>query len=208
MSAQPKLLNVGGNNKQIAIPSWYRGYDHLILDIDASAKPDIVCDARTLDTLAPGQFDAIYCSHNLEHYFAHDVPRVLKGFRHVLKPGGFAEVRVPDLNAVMRHYVEKNMDLLDTLYDSPAGPITVRDVLYGFGKEIERKGVDFYAHKTGFTWKSLTAVLNAAGFQFVAQKPGRLYELAVLAFSAPPSLDLQKLLNVSLAPQPLKSGDG
>jgi hypothetical protein len=29
--------------------------------------PDIVCDARELTTLEEGLFDAVYCSHNLEH---------------------------------------------------------------------------------------------------------------------------------------------
>ncbi len=43
------------------------------------------------------------------------------------------------------------MDLDDILYSSAAGPITVRDVVYGWGKQIEDSGVDFYAHKTGFS---------------------------------------------------------
>ena len=51
--------------------------------------------------------------------------------------------------------VEKNLDIDDFLYQSPEGPITVRDVIYGYGAEIERSGNDFYAHKTGFTKKSL-----------------------------------------------------
>src|SRR5690242_19686229 len=123
MSGQRKLLNVGGNNKQIQIPPYYSTFEHLILDIDPVGKPDIVCDARTMKTLPAAQFDAIYCSHNLEHYFAHDVANVLAGFMHVLKPDGFAEIRVPDLDLVMKTYVEKKMDIEDVLYESGAGPI-------------------------------------------------------------------------------------
>jgi predicted SAM-dependent methyltransferase len=44
----------------------------------------------------------VYCSHNLEHYYHHEVPRVLAGSLHVLKPHGFAEIRVPDVEAVCR----------------------------------------------------------------------------------------------------------
>src|SRR6266446_7887238 len=46
--------------------------------------------------LAASQFDAVYCSHNLEHYYRHDGATVLRGFLHVLKPDGFAEIKVPD----------------------------------------------------------------------------------------------------------------
>ena len=62
-----KVLNVGGNNKAIALPPQYADFDHLLLDIDPKGAPDIVCDARQLTTLAASQFDAVYCSHNLEH---------------------------------------------------------------------------------------------------------------------------------------------
>src|SRR5215510_1625876 len=81
-----KVLNVGGNNKAIAIPKHFEGWTHDLLDIDPRGKPDIVCDARKLTSLAPQTYDAVYSSHNLEHYFAHDVPKVLRGFHHVLKP--------------------------------------------------------------------------------------------------------------------------
>lgn len=112
-----------------------------------------------MTTLPAAQFDAVYCSHNLEHYYRHDVPRVLAGFRHVLNADGFAEIHVPDLADLMQTVVRRGLDVDDLLYQSPAGPITVRDVLYGLGTEIERSGNDFWAHKTGFTKKSLTALL-------------------------------------------------
>lgn len=196
MTARRKLLNVGGNNKTIRIPDWYRDYEHLILDIDARAKPDILCDARNMLTLAPAQFDAILCSHNLEHYFAHEVPLVLAGFRHVLKSDGFVEIRVPDLDEVMRTYVERKLDIEDVLYQSVSGPISVRDVLFGYGKEIEKTGLDFYAHKTGFTWKALQLALGKANFPLVARKPGRGFELAALGFLSQPSDELKNLLGV------------
>src|SRR5204863_5017409 len=133
----PSVLNVGGANKQIAIPDHYNGWNHLLLDIDPASGADVICDARELETFDPEQFDAVYCAHNLEHYYRHDGAKVLRGFQHVLKPDGFVEIRVPDLQSVIQRVVESKMDLEDVLYVSASGPITALDVIYGYGKEIE-----------------------------------------------------------------------
>lgn len=162
-----KLLNVGGNNKSLLLPECYDDYEHLLLDIDPRGEPDILCDARELSKLPEAQFDTIYCSHNLEHYYRHDVRKVLEGFLHVLKDSGFAHIKVPDINAVMRTTIEKNLDIDDVLYTSSAGPIMVSDVIYGYSVEIENSGNDFFAHKTGFTAKSLVDALANAGFAYV-----------------------------------------
>jgi SAM-dependent methyltransferase len=194
-----KVLNVGGNSKAIPIPAYYKTFEHLILDIDPRGNPDIVCDARELATRPAAEFDAIYCSHNLEHFYRHDVPRVLGGFYHVLTPDGFAEIRVPDLELVMRIAVEKKLDLEDVLYSSPAGDVTIRDTFYGFGPEIERSGHDFYAHKTGFSRKSLGKALGAAGFRFILFRDGRRYEILAYGFKDKPSPEHETMLNFSLA---------
>jgi len=192
-----RVLNVGGNSKAIPIPAHYGGWDHLLLDIDPRGQPDIACDARELTALAAGQFDAVYCSHNLEHYYRHDAVRVLRGFLHVLNNEGFAEIHVPDLASVMRHVVAQKMDLEDMLYRSPAGPITVRDVIYGYAVEIERSGKDFFAHKTGFTPKSLGTALKRAGFGdvklFVAETR---FEVRAYAFKTAPTPRQQALLHL------------
>jgi hypothetical protein len=196
-----RLLNVGGGNKGIPLPPVYQGWEHILLDIDPKGGPDLVCDARELTALPPGQYDAVYCSHNLEHYYRHDVPRVLAGFRHVLKEDGFAEIRVPDLADLMQTVVRRGLDVDDLLYQSPAGPITVRDVLYGLGVEIERSGNDFWAHKTGFTKKSLTAMLVRCGFPIVYNGTGN-FEVAAFAFKGPPTEEIRLLLNLPPAAGP------
>ena len=172
-------------SKSIPIPPHYDGWEHHLLDIDPAGGPEIVCDAREMHTLPASSYDAVYCSHNLEHYYRHDVPKVLAGFRHVLKDPGFAHLRVPDMGDVMRQVVQKSMDIDDVLYQSQAGPITVRDVFYGYGVEIERSGNEFFAHKTGFTQKSLVRMLESCGFPFVFSMTGNL-EVAALAFKQKP----------------------
>jgi len=176
-----KVLNVGGNSKAISLPSQYDNYENTLLDIDPAGSPDILCDARELTTLDANQFDAVYCSHNLEHYYRHEVPKVLGGFLHVLKENGFAQIRVPDMNAVMRTTIEKGLDIDDVLYQSTVGPIRVVDVLYGHSVEIEQSGKNFYAHKTGFTQKSLLKAVNKAGFSKVYCTLGNL-EINIIAF--------------------------
>src|SRR5689334_15970515 len=112
------VLNVGGNNRSIPLPPQYCGWEQVVLDIDPRRDPDIVCDARELTTLPPQLYHAVYCSHNLEHYHPHDVPKVLNGFLRVLKPGGFAHIRVPDMGELMRTVVEKSLDIEDIVYES------------------------------------------------------------------------------------------
>lgn len=191
-----RLLNVGGGSKSIPLPPEYLGFEHVLLDIDPQGAPDIVLDGRQLGELAAAQFDAIYCSHNLEHYFRHDVPKVLGGFFHVLKPGGFAQIRVPDLTELMRRVVQGKIDLEETLYVSPAGPIAPIDVIYGLGRQIETSGVDFFAHKTGFSDQSLARAVERAGFAPNFSRVADL-EINLIAFKGTPDPDNLRLFGIA-----------
>lgn len=48
------VLNVGGGSKLIPIPGYFDGWQHDLLDIDPRGAPDLVCDARELETLPGG----------------------------------------------------------------------------------------------------------------------------------------------------------
>ena len=191
-----RLLNVGGGSKSIAIPPQYAGFEQVLLDIDPAGSPDIVLDGRRLTELPAEQFDAVYCSHNLEHYFRHDVPRVLGGFFHVLKPGGFAQICVPDLLDLMRRVVQGNLDLEETLYMSSSGPVAPLDVIYGLGARIEASGVDFFAHKTGFTSQTLTRAVEKVGF-FPNYAQVSDLEIKLLAFKGTPDQEYLRLFGIA-----------
>ncbi|HEY5292882.1 MAG TPA: glycosyltransferase [Burkholderiales bacterium] len=182
--AARRVLNVGGGSKRIAIPPHFDGWEHLLLDVKAADGVDLVRDARELGSLEAGAFDAIYCSHNLEHYYRHDVDRVLQGFRHVLKPGGFAEIRVPDIGGLIKLLAERELDIEQEIYISQAGAITAHDMIYGYGPEIQSSGQDFYAHKTGFSRDSLIRALYSNGLTRIhfAQQLS-VFELHVFAFA-------------------------
>lgn len=192
-----RVLNVGGNSKKILLPKQYDGWQKDWLDIDPNVEPDILCDARNLQDLAPSQYDAVYCSHNLEHYYWHDVPAVLQGFCHILKPEGFAQIRVPDIYAVMKAAISRELDIGDILYRSKAGEVSVRDVLYGYQQEIQDSGQDFFAHKNGFTARSLSSVLKSNGFAVVALAVDeKHFEIKALAFKAAPSDEIKQLFDL------------
>lgn len=160
-----KLLNVGGGSKDIPLPEQYKDCRHDLLDIQLADDVDIACDARQMiEHLLPSTYDVVYCSHNLEHYYAHEVPLVLSGMRYVLKDEGIVHIAVPNIGQLICMMVEGRIDLEDKLYECEAGPITPLDVLYGWGKEIQESGEPFYAHKTGFTALRLHRSLSAAGF--------------------------------------------
>jgi len=186
--ARQHVLDVGGGHRDNALPPHYAAWRRLMLDIDPKAAPDILLDARQLSRLPAGQFDAVYCSHNLEHYHEHEVARVLAGFAHVLKaPQGFVEIRVPDVHAIAVEIATRGRELDEVLYTSPAGPIRLVDVLYGYGRAIEQSGVDFYAHKTGFTRATLRRALEAAGFTRAYRlAPIGVYEIRAVALRAAP----------------------
>lgn len=181
------VLNVGGNNKKIPIPSYYAGWQHVLLDIDPIGMPDVVADARNLFHLPRASYDAIYCSHNLEHYLHHHASRVLTGFWHLVKDNGFVEIRVPDLIEVMERVVRGGLDLDGTLYRLADGQrVLVHDVLYGFGVQMEASGEEFYAHRCGFSESSLCRFMFEHGFPWVLSCRANL-EVRVVAFKTRPT---------------------
>jgi SAM-dependent methyltransferase len=154
------------------------GWTEVRYDIDKFVKPDLVGSIVDLGAIGDATFDAIWCSHNLEHLHTHDVPRALAEFRRVLKLDGFALICTPDLESIAELVVDGRLE--DVAYQSPAGPITALDMLYGLSVSIER-GNSFMCHKTGFTTDRLGRLLVASGFSEVLVKRGSSYDLWAVA---------------------------
>ena len=160
-----KVLNVGGGAGR-GLPTNYDGWEQDLLDIDPEVKPDICLDARGMTTLPADTYNAVFCSHNLEHFYQYEVPLILGGFFHVLKAGGIVEVQVPDVLALMRDLLSRNHDLNDVWYRAGTEammPITFHDVLYGWSGKL-KEGNHWYAHKCGFSPLTLAAAMTDAGF--------------------------------------------
>jgi SAM-dependent methyltransferase len=143
------VVNVGcGPPNGSDLPDYFDGWDKLRVDVDPAVQPDIIADLTDLSAIADKTADAIWASHCIEHLYEYQVPVALAEFRRVLRDDGFVCIIVPDLQTVANYVVADRLH--ETLYDSPAGPVTPHDILYGFGAAIAN-GRPSMAHRCGFT---------------------------------------------------------
>lgn len=168
------------------LPRHYEGWEvtgqNDLAGDPVAPKPNI----RDLSGVPEADFDAVYCSHQLQTCYAHEVRAAVAGLRRLVRPSGFVEIRVPDVNAIMRVAVARNLDMEGVLYRSPAGPVTVRDAIYGFAKSVEKSPRES-AHRVGFSRSSLRSILAAEGFVSAALLRPRALEIAVVAFLSEPT---------------------
>lgn len=158
----PVFLHVGaGSAGGDRLPPVFKTWREIRVDIDASVKPDIVASMTNMKVVESESVDAIWCSHSLEHLAAHEVPLALKEWFRVLKPDGFAFVTLPDLKQIAEIIAQDR--LTETVYVSPAGPISALDMVYGHRASIAR-GENYMAHRTGFTTRTLGEAFSEAGF--------------------------------------------
>lgn len=151
-------------------------------DIDPNVAPDIIGTLTNMSGVDSSSIDAIYSAHNIEHLFPHEVPIALEEFRRVLKPDGMVVITCPDLISVCQAVVQDK--LLEPLYQSPAGPITPIDILYGHRGYIA-EGNHYMAHKCGFTYSALSEFFLNAGFKKIygGSRP-KAFDLWLVAFKA------------------------
>lgn len=159
------LLHVGCGVETIArLPRYFRtGWAETRLDIDPAVKPDITLSLTDLYQVK-GQYDAIWSSHNIEHLHEHETYGVLLAMRKLLKPGGWAVITCPDIASALHFGYIHGLD--HVWYQSPAGPITIRDVIFGHQRSIWA-GNDYMAHKNGHSLETLCAKLKSAGFRMI-----------------------------------------
>lgn len=173
-----KFLHVGCGTKRKAqttkgfnTPEW----QEIRFDIDQSVQPDVLGSMTDMKAVADESIDAVFSSHNLEHLYPHEVAIALAEFLRVLKPSGFAVITCPDLQSVCALVADNK--LTQPAYQSPAGPITPLDILYGHRASMQ-KGNLYMAHRCGFTKDVLGGTLRQAGFA------------SVIAFARPRHFDL------------------
>lgn len=128
------------------------GYVCVRLDIDESVKPDIVASMVDLGCIRDEMYQAVYCSHSLEHLYPHDVPRALAEFYRVLKKGGRVVILVPDL---------QDIPATDELLPNSCGLCGLH-LYYGDAAQIEAH--PYMAHHSGFVESTLRRAMEAAGF--------------------------------------------
>lgn len=169
MGTRKTLLNVGaGHSKSGAtVPPGFMApeWKEVRLDIDQANEPDILGSMLDMSAVADESVDALYSSHNIEHLYPNEVPVALKEFLRVLKPGGFAVITCPDLQAAAQMIAEDK--LLEVAYTSPAGPVTPFDIVFSH-RDFTGRDKPFMAHHCGFTLSALLGTLQGNGFSAVA----------------------------------------
>lgn len=157
-------LHIGcGGKNPATLHEAFRGpqWQEVRLDIDPDVEPDILASIVDLSPIRTASVDSVWSSHNLEHLAPHDLPLALAEIHRVLRPGGLFLATLPDLQAVAKLIAEDRLE--DTAYESPVGPITPLDILYGHRPSLAA-GKSAMAHRTGFTQTTLRKHLNDAGF--------------------------------------------
>jgi len=76
------------------------------VDIKAFAHVHYVHAVYPLEMFHRNEFDLVYVSHVLEHFGVAEVPKVLREWHRVLKPGGILRLGVPDFPTILRIYRE------------------------------------------------------------------------------------------------------
>ena len=191
------FLHVGcGPKDKSQIKGFNDNWKEIRFDIDKNVNPDIEGTLTDMSLVKTGSVDAVYSCHNIEHIYPHEVPIALKEFYRVLKDDGIVVITCPDLQSVCEAVVQDK--LLQPLYESPAGPISPIDILYGYRKDLA-KGNEYMAHKGGFTYSSLNTSFFEAGFK--ARYGGRVNEngvpnLFLVAFKHEiPEEEIKKIAN-------------
>ncbi len=175
------LLHVGCNYKD---KSHLEGFNNdnwkeIRFDIDESVKPDIVGTLTDMKLVETASVDAIYSAFNIDHIYPHQVSTALREFYRVLKEDGMTFIICPDIQRVCEVVAQDK--LVEPLYDSPTGPISPIDILYGHRRSIAQ-GNEYMAHKGGFTYSVLNGVLYGAGFKSsIGGKKGN-WDLCIVAF--------------------------
>lgn len=95
--ATRRYLNVGSGAH--FHPGWVN------VDVVPASREVMAVDVRKGLPFGDGIFDAVYCSHVLEHLDRSAAADLLAQMRRVLAPGGLIRVVVPNLEAIAREYL-------------------------------------------------------------------------------------------------------
>jgi hypothetical protein len=176
---RPVFINAGcGFQNDSRLPRYFGKWRQIRIDIDPGMTPDVVANIADLSAIPAASVDAVWSSHSMEHLFAHEVPMALAEFRRVLRGSGFACIIVPDLQAIA-HWIASDQ-IHETIYESPAGPVTAHDMLWGFSQAISRDNTAM-AHHCGFTPTHFLQSLQEAGFAEILLRRKSNLELVALA---------------------------
>lgn len=189
------LVNLGSGPKAAAawLPPVFADWRELRVDANPGAAPDLLADVTDLSAIESGSADAVWMSHCLEHLYLYQVGKAVAEIYRILADDGFLCLMVPDLQS-LAEYISGDR-LHEVVYQSPAGPVTAHDIIFGYGPYLAR-GQTGMAHRCGFTPTLLASKLREVPFAEIVLHRRSGHELAAIACKRAPAGDAerQKLL--------------
>src|SRR5204863_9028250 len=174
------LINPGRRPKpSSALPAAPRQRREVRVQIDPTPTAGLVAHSNDLSAINSGSADVVWAAHCIEHLYLHEVTKALEEARRILADDGFLCVIVPDLQSIAS-YLETDR-LLDTVYESPVGPVTAHDMMFGFSRDLA-SGHPRMAHNCGFTAGVLLRKLREAHFADIVLRRRPTLELAAVAW--------------------------
>ncbi|MFY3384898.1 class I SAM-dependent methyltransferase [Paracidovorax sp. MALMAid1276] len=154
-SIEPLRLHVGCASTRL------EGY--INIDCRATEATDHVCQAGDIQIAAPGTVTEIYSRHMLEHQDPQEARATLRHWHDLLAPGGVLHLIVPDVEFHARQILGLATSSFENQMDHAFAS------LWGWRDEA-RGGNREDAHRWGYTERSLSETLFAAGFTTVRRR--------------------------------------
>lgn len=124
-------------------------------------------------------FTAVYASHVLEHLYLVEAQQLLSECNRVAKPGGVVRIVVPDLNSMVREYVQGKNGGSDSCSKKTSAADHLNERL-GFRGAARPAGnpifkfyaiwKDFHSHKWMYDSESLRCYMERAGLSAVRER--------------------------------------
>jgi SAM-dependent methyltransferase len=93
-----RALDVGAGHNPVRL----RDQDEVVtVDFEVDARPEVTSNVADDWPFAQGEFDLIYMSHVVEHFYPRDRDAVLRHVYASLRPGGILLIRVPHQSSAM-----------------------------------------------------------------------------------------------------------
>ena len=184
------LVNLASGPKGLAwLPAMFAEWREVRVDVDAIVAPDILADMTDLSAIESGTVDAVWSAHGIEHLYLFEVSKAIAEIHRILADDGFFCLIVPDLQTIAEYIATDRLH--EVVYESPAGPVTAHDMLFGFGPSLAQ-GRSSMAHKCGFTPTLLLQKLQESPFAEIVLRRRANYELAALACKRAPAGDAER----------------
>lgn len=130
------------------------------VDVRRCRGADFVLEAWDTSPFEPESVEEIYSRHMLEHLDPNDAKRALRAWLEILRPSGTLRLIVPDLTFHARQLLGQEFCWSDKPTEN------IGHAMAGFyGWRDESRGGDREdAHRWGYTWESLSAMLREIGY--------------------------------------------